>query len=410
MARTFNGSTQYIATTGIPVSDYPFTMACWAQYSSDVADRRTLMSLDHSVSSYHLGLQVDMAGSGNPVVLLSNTSDITTATSGPTSANAWFHAAGVWTSATSRAVYHNGSNKGTASGSVPWSAMQFVSIGARKYNSTYGRYWPGVIAECGVWNVALSDDEVAALGDGVSPLLVRTGALVGYWPVMGRTSPEIDVMGVNPASLINTPTQAAHPPMRYPGRVQSWKPAAAGAGATIAVPTGTLTLTGLAPLVRTTGLVVVPAGSLALTGLVPLVRTTGLVTVPTGSITLTGFAPSVIIAAGGATVAVPTGTLTLTGQAPTVLTPRTVAVPVGTLTLAGFAPSVRTTGTVAVPAGALTLTGYSPTVSTITNVLDITHVLDVRRQVRTLRAESCDRTFRAPLQNRILRVAGAAHA
>jgi hypothetical protein len=132
-----------------------------------------------------------------------------------------------------------------------------------------------------------------------------------------------------------------------------------GGGVTVAVPLGTLTLTGFAPTVLTPRLISVPLGTLTLTGFAPTVLTPRLVSVPVGTLTLTGFAP--VVGTTGI-VAVPTGTLTLSGFAPTVLTPRTVPVPLGTLTLSGFAPTVLTPRTIAVPLGTLTLTGFAPTV------------------------------------------------
>lgn len=111
----------------------------------------------------------------------------------------------------------------------------------------------------------------------------------------------------------------------------------------------------------------VPAGSLTLTGFAPTVSTTGLVSVPAGSLTLTGLAPTVAVSGGSATVAVPAGALTLTGFAPTVDAgySASVSVPAGSLALTGFAPTVSNgsmAATVSVPVGALTLTGYAPTV------------------------------------------------
>jgi len=41
----------------------------------------------------------------------------------------------------------------------------------------------GLVAEVAVWNVVLDDSEIAALAQGVSPLLIRSTALVEYWPV-----------------------------------------------------------------------------------------------------------------------------------------------------------------------------------------------------------------------------------
>lgn len=172
--------------------------------------------------------------------------------------------------------------------------------------------------------------------------------------------------------------------------------AAAGAGNTIAVPAGSLTLTGFAPTVAASAnqVVEVPAGTLTLAGQTPTVTSSDhqtisvpagtltltanaptvtasenqSISVPAGALTLTGFEPSVLNGAQQV-VQVPLGTLTLTGQAPTIAVSanQVIAVPAGTLTLAGQTPTVVATNPqlISVPLGTLTLTGLTPTVSNV---------------------------------------------
>lgn len=139
---------------------------------------------------------------------------------------------------------------------------------------------------------------------------------------------------------------------------------------TISVPAGTLTLTANAPTVTASEnqSISVPAGALTLTGFEPTVTATAhqVVAVPAGTLTLTGYAPTVAVSDASA-VQIPAGALTLTGFAPTVAVSanNTISVPLGTLTLTGNAPTVVATNPqlISVPAGTLTLTGYAPTVS-----------------------------------------------
>lgn len=147
--------------------------------------------------------------------------------------------------------------------------------------------------------------------------------------------------------------------------------AGGGAGNTIAVPAGALTLTGYAPTVSVTNhqRVSVPAGALTLTGYAPSVAVSDnqRVSVPAGSLTLTGYAPAVTQVIR---IAVPGGTITLTGYAPEVISTRLVGdyygssprrrwieveqpedrpepvvvrVPAGRMRLKGLAPSVLIT-------------------------------------------------------------------
>ena len=72
----------------------------------------------------------------------------------------------------------------------PPAAPNELLIGKRSNDS---QFFGGDIAELAIWNIALSDDDVFALGDPdnrVSPLLVRPDALVGYWPLVGFAAPE----------------------------------------------------------------------------------------------------------------------------------------------------------------------------------------------------------------------------
>jgi hypothetical protein len=68
----------------------------------------------------------------------------------------------------------------------------------------------------GIWNVALSDQEVASLAGGVHPTRMRPGALVAYWPLWGDESPAPDLHLIGgtryPMTLSGT-TKANHAPV-----------------------------------------------------------------------------------------------------------------------------------------------------------------------------------------------------
>ncbi len=70
----------------------------------------------------------------------------------------------------------------------------------------------GFIGHGALWNVALSDAEIASLANpGVSPLRMRRDSLVAYWPLNGQ-SPEIDIVGRKDLTLFGAPTVAEEPP------------------------------------------------------------------------------------------------------------------------------------------------------------------------------------------------------
>jgi len=73
----------------------------------------------------------------------------------------------------------------------------------------------GLIAEVGIWDVALTDAEIASLAKGFSPLLVRPQNLKGYWPLWGTGSPERDYSGLGSHATVTGTVNAGnkHPPV-----------------------------------------------------------------------------------------------------------------------------------------------------------------------------------------------------
>ena len=89
----------------------------------------------------------------------------------------------------------------------------------------------GNIAEVALWSAALSDAEIASLAKGFSPLFIRPESLIDYWPLIGRFSPEIDVVGGMNGTLNSAPGAAAHPGILYPASPFIPEPSAGTVGA-----------------------------------------------------------------------------------------------------------------------------------------------------------------------------------
>ena len=233
MARTFvSASANYLQASSTPVTGAPLTMACWFQRASAASfDVFTLNQAGTNNEGFRLLISTTQMVASARAGSIENQSAIASVPS----TNTWCHYAGVFASSTSRTVYKDGVAGTTNTGSATPASLNRVTLGAFVGSTTVNPL-NGDAAEFGLWNVALTAEDIATLADGVSPLLVRPDALVGYWPVMGRTSPEVDIIGERHATLSGTPAQAAHPPMRYPGQVQAWKYAAAGGGGSTAVP------------------------------------------------------------------------------------------------------------------------------------------------------------------------------
>jgi concanavalin A-like lectin/glucanase superfamily protein len=77
--------------------------------------------------------------------------------------------------------------------------------------------WDGKLCEAAIWNAALSDGEMLALGRGVSPVLIRPTNLKGYWPIWAVAGPEADLSGnVNNLTVTGTIPLADHAPVEMP--------------------------------------------------------------------------------------------------------------------------------------------------------------------------------------------------
>jgi hypothetical protein len=224
MSRSFDGSTQYADAASVPVTAAPVTFACWYMVDDLSADRQ-------------LALIGNGSGGSNPRIdfYIRGTDDAPatrgvnaagTARSGVATAAAttgvWQHFTGI-EAGTSRAAFLNGGNKGSNSFSLTIDSLTAMRLGRR------GTTWhDGLLAEVGVWNVALSDGEVAALGRGVNPRLIRPNALVFYAPLWGTSDPERDyTAGQRHLTLNGSPPVAVHAPVQVMPPSDLWVPPSA---------------------------------------------------------------------------------------------------------------------------------------------------------------------------------------
>ena len=205
MAYNFNGSNQHLSTASAPSNGYPMTLALWSITTTVVTGTGQRM-FSVSASNGHrnqlardsANIQCNSVGSSGAGTAFANSQ---------ISANTWFHQAGTFASATDRKLYFNGAEVATNT-TNPGSQNTFdrVLIGAA--GSPVGLYYDGTIAEAGVWNVALTADEIASLAKGMTCDKVRPQSLVFYAPLVRDL---IDVKGGLTITNNNTATVAAHP-------------------------------------------------------------------------------------------------------------------------------------------------------------------------------------------------------
>lgn len=130
--------------------------------------------------------------------------------------NAWNHAGGSWTSATERYAICNGdfANVGINTTNITPTGINRTTIG-RERDVTPDDNWIGWLAECGIWDVALTPAEFGLLASGIPPDQIRAGHLKGYYPLVRPGSLVLDMSGNgNHLNTFNNPGITEHPNLR----------------------------------------------------------------------------------------------------------------------------------------------------------------------------------------------------
>jgi hypothetical protein len=214
VARSFaSASSQYLAGSP-PLTAPPFSLAARVKYPSTGANRNAF-SLHHNGSSTRWSGGVD--SSGNSIIrTMTGTS---TGAAVPTGVWTWLVC--VWRAHNDRSLWVNTSETTNTSNLAPSNTPDELTIACNRSNTgTLQQFWNGEIAEAAMYDAGLGAADVAMLVAGASPLGVRAGNLVSYWPLLGRASPEIDLVGRFELSLVNSPTTADHPPVYAPTSIR----------------------------------------------------------------------------------------------------------------------------------------------------------------------------------------------
>ena len=229
MARLFDDAqSEYLDGTP-PVVEIPCTMACWA--NNDLDSDRDFFALWNVSDTNYCILAFNSSGGGDHLRSFQKGADaaaITPCVVGDVwPLNEWHHACGVFSATNARSVFFDGGNKGTDATEVG-ATDGFSTVEIGRFSTSY---WSGMIAEAAIWNVALTDAEVAILAKGYSPLFVRPQSLVAYWPLI--RDEDQDRVGGYDLTPVNGPSIAVHPPVIYPAP-RAFYMAAAGAPSGVA--------------------------------------------------------------------------------------------------------------------------------------------------------------------------------
>lgn len=169
MSQVFNGSSDKVYNTSIPVATYPVTLACWVKPTNLNSTEQTILGAgywDGSTGGNGFFLGID---SSNKWAFRLPTVSLQSAATGPTS-GAWYPVCLTIDSSKSCTLYVNGSSVKTYTASSIPTATGCVSRGAMATNATpsaWARYFKGELQEVAIWNVALSGSEVSTLAGSV---------------------------------------------------------------------------------------------------------------------------------------------------------------------------------------------------------------------------------------------------
>ena len=189
MAYNFNGTTQYLSNNSSPLGELPniLTIACFVKGTP--AASTGMVTLGNSFSNNSiLSLRAETTTSLGFFYRSS-----TSVTNYNLILNSFFpttnfkHAAVVLSDSTS-ILYANGVNSATGSQVGLLSGLfDRFAIGAYLRSNVSG-YFGGDIAEVGIWDAALTADEIASLSKGMTCDQIRPQSLVFYAPLVRELS------------------------------------------------------------------------------------------------------------------------------------------------------------------------------------------------------------------------------
>lgn len=170
------------------------------KYATGLTGLQYLLRFDGSTVGVHIGDGVGIDSAAGGTVSVSN-----------------WHSAGLVKNgigADALKAYLNGAQVASVTSNR---SIANLAAGLRIGDSDFGgEPFDGLLAEVAIWDAALTADEMTALGKGFSAALIRPQSLKGYWPIIGRASPEPDLRNSNNGTLNGSVPVAVHPRIIMP--------------------------------------------------------------------------------------------------------------------------------------------------------------------------------------------------
>jgi len=209
VARDFTANTANFLSVGdvtaVDITGFPITLCAWIR--PDVVNAEQGIATKWGATTQY---ELELTATGKASFGV-NASGGSTLVNGATTLtpSVWQHVAGKQTT-TDVFVYLNGVQDGTST-----VERSIVNTNASFLIGKFGTGTPfdGRIAEVAVWNIALSDTEIAALAAGYPASMIQAASLKGYWQIQGTASPEPDTSGNGNSATINGTLAAADGPL-----------------------------------------------------------------------------------------------------------------------------------------------------------------------------------------------------
>ncbi len=166
-----NASSQYLIGGSAPVTAVPLTISAWFRITTD-GGSGVICAVGDATTHCRLGVaagQIQALAQGSSTGISLTTGSVTVA-------GGWAHCAAVFPGNASRTAYLNGVSGTTNTTIVTQNAFNETLIGARRI-TTLGQFIGGHIAEVGVWNATLTDEEIAGLAKGFRCRMIRPQSL-----------------------------------------------------------------------------------------------------------------------------------------------------------------------------------------------------------------------------------------
>ena len=158
-----DGSSEYLYNLFPPVTEPPFTMACWFNSDDDTYNGTMMAIADASGPTDQYMLEAPGGLGGDPVIAGTQDGPMSyaTTTTGFTQ-DTWHHACGVWAATDDRRAFIDGGSKGTENTNRAPTGIDRLGIGSRVDNSP-SQEFSGMIADCRIYDRFFDDQEVLEL-------------------------------------------------------------------------------------------------------------------------------------------------------------------------------------------------------------------------------------------------------